>query len=437
MNKIKVIDSPCGFGKSSYAIQYINSLDIGERVIYITPFLSEVERIKNECRAKSFYTPSVRRGEGSKMRDLLQLVREGRNIASTHALFTNISDELIELIRANNYILILDEVMNVVNKVDMYSDNIKLSDEQRDEYNKQDIDTLIRQGIISIAEDGRVVWTSDDNVLNKYSNLKQLADRGLLYYMANCLLIWAFPVEVFFNGVFKDVFILTYQFEGQIQSYYYKYFGVEYEKYIVMDEGKRHYKLYPYDENPGYDLQWRDKIKGLIHIYDKPALNEIGDYRVSGNGISKAALSASWFKGAKPETLKQLSNNVNNFFRNYVMCKNSEEMWTVFKEYRQKISGKNISKNGWVECGCRATNQYSDKTKLAYCINRYYNPFYTAFFSHKNIEINQDAFALNEMIQWIFRSAIRNGEEIDIYIPSRRMRELLKGWLDGVDLEVK
>ena len=132
MNKIKVIDSPCGFGKSSYAIQYINSLDIDEKVIYITPFLSEVERIRNECRAKRIYTPSAGRGAGSKMRDLIQLIREGKNIASTHALFTNINDELIEALRESNYILILDEVINVINKIDMYGDNDKLSESQRD-----------------------------------------------------------------------------------------------------------------------------------------------------------------------------------------------------------------------------------------------------------------------------------------------------------------
>ena len=436
MNKVKIIDSPCGFGKSSYAIQYINSLDIDEKVIYITPFLSEVDRIKNECRAKRIYTPSIGRGKGSKMNDLLQLIRDGKNIASTHALFTNISDELIEALKDNNYILILDEVMNVIDKVDMYYDNDKLTDKQRERFNKEDIDTLIRQGIITIAEDGKVEWQSEKNVLNKYTNLMSLARRGLLYYISNELLIWTFPVEVFFNGVFKDVFILTYGFEGQIQSHYYKYFGVEYEKYIVKDMGGRNYKLLPYDENPGYDLEWRDKIKSLIHICDKQVLNKIGDIIDTKHGKNDTALSTAWYTKAKPEVIKQLANNVNNYFRNYVFAKNSEEMWTTFKDQKAKFTGKNICKDGWVECGCRATNQYSNRTKLAYLVNRYYNPFYVIFFSRRGIKINNDDFALSEMIQWIFRSAIRNGEEIDVYIPSERMRKLLIEWLNGADLGV-
>ena len=33
------------------------------------------------------------------------------------------------------------------------------------------------------------------------------------------------------------------------------------------------------------------------------------------------------------------------------------------------------------------------------------------------------------MLQFIWRSAIRNGEEIWVYIPSIRMRSLLKKWI--------
>ena len=33
------------------------------------------------------------------------------------------------------------------------------------------------------------------------------------------------------------------------------------------------------------------------------------------------------------------------------------------------------------------------------------------------------------MIQWIWRSAIRDGKEVWVYVPSRRMRDLLRQWL--------
>jgi len=49
----------------------------------------------------------------------------------------------------------------------------------------------------------------------------------------------------------------------------------------------------------------------------------------------------------------------------------------------------------------------------------------------RNVRLDQDTYALAEMLQWIFRSRIRNDEPIDIYVPSERMRSLLIKWLEG------
>ncbi len=50
--------------------------------------------------------------------------------------------------------------------------------------------------------------------------------------------------------------------------------------------------------------------------------------------------------------------------------------------------------------------------------------------SYKNVEISQDEYSLSEMIQFIWRSRIRNNQPIKLYIPSSRMRNLLIRWLD-------
>lgn len=38
-------------------------------------------------------------------------------------------------------------------------------------------------------------------------------------------------------------------------------------------------------------------------------------------------------------------------------------------------------------------------------------------------------YAVTEMIQWIWRSQIRNGLPVTVYMPSKKMRDLLDGWL--------
>lgn len=53
------------------------------------------------------------------------------------------------------------------------------------------------------------------------------------------------------------------------------------------------------------------------------------------------------------------------------------------------------------------------------------------FFQQRGIQVDEDMLALSDLLQWIFRSRIREGEPIEIHIPSKRMRALFKQWLEG------
>ena len=61
------------------------------------------------------------------------------------------------------------------------------------------------------------------------------------------------------------------------------------------------------------------------------------------------------------------------------------------------------------------------------------------YYREHGIEVDGDMYALSTMVQWVFRSAIRNNEEIWVYIPSARMRYIFTRWIDnlaeGKDLE--
>ena len=115
-------------------------------------------------------------------------------------------------------------------------------------------------------------------------------------------------------------------------------------------------------------------------------------------------------------------------------------MWTTYKKYDSKVYPKGYTRKRsdreqktFVACNCRATEEYKDRYNLAYLVDRNLNPGLIRFFAQENIYINQDAWAQSEMIQWIFRSRIRDGSaedrSINIYVPSARMRCLLKEWL--------
>ena len=59
------------------------------------------------------------------------------------------------------------------------------------------------------------------------------------------------------------------------------------------------------------------------------------------------------------------------------------------------------------------------------------------YFQAKGVKVDQERYALSELLQWIFRSAIREQENVSLYLPSKRMRQLLHEWSgvlpDGVD----
>ncbi len=398
--KVKIIDSIMGSGKTSYAIQKMNN-DTENNYIYITPFLSEVKRIKDQCTHKKFCEP-VNLGNG-KLDSLQDLLLKQKNIASTHALFRMSTDVTKQLIKANNYILILDEVMDVLEQVPLKKDDLQI--------------LLHDTKLIRVEEDGLVVWNEDKlDYQTQYDHIKIMCMNKSLFMVNDCLFMWTFPVDIFDS--FTEVYVMSYLFDAQIQRYYYDLFNVDYTYYKVIKE------------NNTYKLQERDNLYGddMTHIRNK--INVLDD-KINSIGDDEYALSVSWFKKKKNEVLiEQLKNNIRNSFEHKFKSKSKDNMWTTFKDYKPKLSGKGYS-SGFVAVNARATNEYSHKHNLAYCSNIFLNPLIKQFFINKDIRIEEDTYALSELLQWIWRSSIRNNEDINIYIPSSRMRNLLDKWLMG------
>lgn len=172
-----------------------------------------------------------------------------------------------------------------------------------------------------------------------------------------------------------------------------------------------------------YFLEDKTKLKSLIHIY-------YGDMNDIGNKTT--ALSKSWYKKNKSKA-ESVKRNCNNFFGHILQAKSNEAIWTIFKDDKTNkpvFRVQNYSR-AFIPCNCRATNEYCDRWAEGYLVNMFMNPMMLAFFEDKHVEVNQDLWALSELIQWIWRSSIRKEEPINIYIPSARMRNLLKDYLEG------
>jgi len=430
---VKVIDSVPGSGKTSWAINYFND-NPDKNFIFITPLLSEVKRVKKSCPDLNFIEPDRKLGDGRKYGHLIKLVREKRNIASTHSLITYATDGLIELLKEGKYTLVLDEVLDVVSQFDLNfpKDSENEEDVRRSKLTRRDLKSLMSLGAIEILDDFGVSWVDEENILTPYKTLIKLGQRKLIYLINNSFLLWTFPPELFMEGVFDEKFLLTYQFEHQFQSAYFRYFDIAYEYWRVINEDGKYSILEGYGST---QQEFLDNLSSLIEICESPIRNAVGDPYISSNGkIKYSRLSVSSYNAYGNEIIPEIQKQVTGFFTYDTNSTSKDRLWTCLLANKNDIRKKNINVNNWLAMNTRATNDHGDKTTLAYLMNRYPNPYISRFFAQKGIGIDPDGFALSEMIQWIFRSAIRNNKKINIYIPSFRMREMLKSYLRGENI---
>lgn len=416
MDKVYVIDACMGSGKTSAMINMINQSSDAERFIYVTPLLSETERIAKACESKKFAMPKALFDKDknimTKKEGLIKLLRTQRNVVTTHAMFRLFDDSILEMCREYNYTLVLDETTEVINEYKM----------TRDDY----LDFINSHS--SENDDGTLKWVNSaydsHSEQRQYNGAKFLEEKALftlgtvIDYKQNCLL-YVFPIKIF--EAFSRTFILTYLFDGQIQKYYYDYYGISYEYLYVTGTRPDNYKITSIPQMHVVP----STMKHLIHISDNSRMNSIGE--------SYYSLSRTWFQheGDKTYALKDLRNNMFNYFYRINHSNSANSLWSVFNDFESSCSPHGYSKS-FLYCNCRATNMYKDVTTLAYGVNLYLNPVIKNFFTTNYTEVDEDMYALSTMIQWIWRSAIRDGKDINLYLPSSRMRRLLNNWLDDM-----
>ena len=87
-SNITVVDSIMGSGKTSQFIEYMKERP-SEKFMYITPYLEEVKRIKDEV---GLVEP--RPIKGSKLNHIRELTAQGRSVVSTHSLLSRFDLEI-------------------------------------------------------------------------------------------------------------------------------------------------------------------------------------------------------------------------------------------------------------------------------------------------------------------------------------------------------
>lgn len=388
-----------GSGKTSAAITYMNEHK-DRRFIYVTPYLTEVRRICDTC---GFEQPE---GEsGTKLSDLKLMLRKGKNISTTHALVSFMDKEVIDIVRRYHYSIIIDEELQVIERVNL---------------TKEDVDA-IKKLYVRIDRDTMKVYWTDHDYQGKFSICKYKAEEGLLYYVDGALIIIMNPDIL---RAFHEVIMMTYMFDGQYQRQYLDFFGFKYERWGVdPSDGFR------FTDKPVPPP--REDYSHLINIIDNDRMNNIGEKRT--------ALSKTWYvrRGKNHPDIKKLRGHMDYIFRSKGKeVPAARQLWTTYKVAEEKLYGpKNRYKNSFLHMNARATNAYRNCDTIAYMLNIFPDPNIRKFFCTRGVKIDDNELALSDMLQFIWRSAIRDGNPITIYIPSKRMRQLLINWIESVNIK--
>lgn len=437
MTKVIIKDQLMGTGKSSKMIEEINNDDIDQRYIVVTPFLKECHRyagtlidessgdykkpLKDDkgaiiytgegCSASGRKFKHPQSGYLNKVQHIEQLVEQGEDIVTTHTALKLFTPSTKEAIENAGYKLIIDEELECLKPV-------KIKAMRRN--------ILLNSGSVYIDEQGLLRWSDDPRYTPKEEDdiddlgtgaswemqIKNMCDNGSLILVEDekgerNLFMWEYPIE--FIKSFDEIIVLTYMFEGSIFSRYLDFYNIDYtiEKGIQLPSN-------PYD---------------LIQVIDNDKMNKVG--------TTEWALSATKQRSITKDsaTAKDLRRNLENYFNNntYGKTPTEERLWTCLNEAKKSLSGRGYTKRH-ISWNTKAVNDYIDTSKLAYIYNPSMMPEQYKYLYNRGEDYSpsKERYALTEMLQWIYRSRIREDKPIKLYVPSSRMRGLLEDWMRGL-----
>ena len=421
-NKVEILDSIMGSNKTNRVLDWIDS-NPNERYLYISPLLSEVDntsRLATNLKHVSFEFPTTEDSD-TKSDDLLAKLEIGANISCTHSLYLGMSEKHLDMIEKYGYIVIIDEEVGVIDAFKKYSTD--------------DLAYLSANGDIEISdEDGMISWVGAElGKKAKYKQFYNLCKAKAVYATkrSDTMLVTQMPVELFTRA--KRVIIMTYMFKGNVLDNFLKLKKVEVIPFtdvsptIINKQSIRNLiDLKPLD---------RKLLKLGMSVYayskmDKKGFDLISNY-IRSTGLSVGAKAKdTMYTFPKDVSPVEMKSGKRVAPRGYLTYKTDivDDDGNVILDSKGKP--KTQDNFCWLHSGCRATNKYSYKWYLAHCYDRHPNLSVETYLYEYGSPIDKNVFALSEMLQWIWRSRIRNGEPIVLAIPNTRMHNLFLDWLE-------
>jgi hypothetical protein len=472
MTHIRIVDLPCGWGKSS---QILSCFKKGEKYLTVVPSLSEVQRyIDGAYEESGFRLTQPVDADGRKSDHAEKLIREGKSLVCTHALYFRLGTIATQQhqipvsverddspmgfkVRTkhmlDDYNLLIDEVINPFE----HEQSVKPIEFDED---------YVALGMAEVHEDGRVEPTPKWDT--RYDQGSRTFDRGLyekaksgaLYKLSEGLFILTVPMELLTRP--KTVTIYTYLSEGSVLLHFLRKMQDEHPGLFTLE-------VEPLDANA--EREWRQDVASALTIKSIPGLEKTAwNHSAQLKELKTRDVCAS----IGHELRKFKEQEFGSLDLNSVMLTSARPVWCAHRTGERPKAGP-IAKDSrlfghaksrevfspetrtvateWSTTGVqfvpnqtRGTNDHISCTHAVYLYDQNPNPQLLSFLGMKRDSLEasrfSDAYALTELVQWLFRSAIRVGgingtlnsgrprERATVYVPSGRMRNLLTNWLE-------
>jgi len=408
MDPLTIVDYPCGLGKTNALVSILKT-EPDLKVLVVVQTLGEVERIVSSVPKGRIYAPeepgSTHKTKGEQLEPL---VHAGKSIVITHSLYERAGIMAYEG-AFSSYQVVIDEVPNAVTVSDLVLDPQSF----HEFYVNPGYCSITLDGLVQLTDKGIEAKERLKSALNErlINNIKS----GRLYYDGKKHFIQTIPLYLFTRA--ESITVLTFMSEGSLFS-----------KFL-----EKHQIEYTVSKSASCNQKFLHKAKENLKIHSVPALDKVAF------GYSKQ----TWYN-AKSKEVKSIRAALKNLkqrnlagvdLKNLIItC--AKQNWFHYsrKQYNTdkpslfSIDSRMFKGTNWVPNTTRGTNDYLHCTHAIYLYEQNVNPVLLNWLDANNQSF-RSAFALTEMVQWLWRTRVRQNETVEVYIPSKKMRQIINGWL--------
>ena len=419
MTAISIIDRPCGSGKSTDLITYLLALkanNIKEKILLVLPELGEVKRFIDALGTDYFEEPVVQENwvdEGyanNKTDVLIDILSRGRNAIMTHSLYERIKrfEHLL-----TDYCVIIDEVPTVAKQVPtMFGSGVFNNLLHEKQYISIDPNTQLITATGNWLIDEAEYHDGTDVDITKFMAAIQRAE---VYYIKGTYCLMPLP-DAFFTKP-KSLTILTFLFEGTQLDHY---------------MNKRGYK-YSIQTDP-YELAlFKQQMNSHLKVHHKATDVKAGFEVMTSKSAKQRQKVGNFIKN----TIQVLNKNGFGFSPEMILVASSKDAWFGNKENASsKVSNASslmtltrLSKATYTAMITRGTNKFKDRDILIMMGKVNLHPNLAEYLGMQTQKA-KDRHTLSELIQLIYRTAIRDGKETFLISADADNIRVLKDFLN-------